>query len=691
MPETTPRPENVIVDFTENTGLNLPLRTLPNINKQKRAIPRTRSMFAGKICGADTETINGRVWLFSTEFGVWEIETFSDLLMVLYNRQHATKWKSGKGGHTKAKGKRGISTKEFFFYNLGYDVNAAILRLIEPELVKGLVDAEKVKMWVNLPEHGDVEISMKYLEGKYFEIKPLNWMIGQYKVGVCKWWDISQYYGKQRLKDASQENLGRSKIEKCFDGSVLDVSRLDEASYRDLYREDIEKYAIEDARLAGDLTRLKRKHLIENGIRFIQPYSLANTAQRALMDTCEVPTIDPFLPRTGGMKVLQRAHTAYAGGWFETSGSGFHPSVTAVDLASAYPFVMLHLADQNEGSWTHGTGEEGWWTRCDSRRYGQMGYAEVFVMFEEGLDFYPLVKKAKSGTLVAPRIISGWFTMEEIIEAKKWPHTEFIVGNWSFHEEGSSRPFAPFVSRFYEMKQNEPKGTVAYDVAKVMLNSIYGKFCQCVDGSTGKMWSPPYAATTTGNTRARIAELIRVNGYTALSVATDGVVFDTNSFSVIPDRPADGPYNLGQWEPDGAGELLVQMSGVYSVRTFTESGSKTKTTFRGSAAYFLRGFREGGLFRFCEENNSVDVLRMTVNKPWSAREGLIRNNIELINVFEERKFSINAVGDSSKRKWGRIQPTSFGSLLSNWFKSHPHRQVELLVDAPNLDDPDDME
>ena len=280
MPETTPRPENVIVDFTENTGLNLPLRTLPNINKQKRAIPRTRSMFAGKICGADTETINGRVWLFSTEFGVWEIETFSDLLMVLYNRQHATKWKSGKGGHTKAKGKRGISTKEFFFYNLGYDVNAAILRLIEPELVKGLVDAEKVKMWVNLPEHGDVEISMKYLEGKYFEIKPLNWMIGQYKVGVCKWWDISQYYGKQRLKDASQENLGRSKIEKCFDGSVLDVSRLDEASYRDLYREDIEKYAIEDARLAGDLTRLKRKHLIENGIRFIQPYSLANTAQR---------------------------------------------------------------------------------------------------------------------------------------------------------------------------------------------------------------------------------------------------------------------------------------------------------------------------------------------------------------------------------------------------------------------------
>ena len=126
------------------------------------------------------------------------------------------------------------------------------------------------------------------------------------------------------------------------------------------------------------------------------------------------------------------------------------------------------------------------------------------------------------------------------------------------------------------------------------------------------------------------------------------------------------------------------MSGVYSVRTQTDQGEKTKTTFRGSAAYFLRGFREGGLFRFCEENAETDLLAMTVNKPWSAREGLIRDNIELINVFEERRFSINAVGDSTKRLWGHVLPTSFGSLLGSWFKSHPHRQVEL-VEYPGLD------
>ena len=189
-----------------------------------------------------------------------------------------------------------------------------------------------------------------------------------------------------------------------------------------------------------------------------------------------------------------------------------------------------------------------------------MGFAEVFVIFDEGLDIYPLVKKAKTGTLVAPRVIQGWFTIEEIIEAKKWPHSSFIVGNWTWHQEEDSshnRPFAPFIERFYEMKMNEPKGSVAYGVSKVLLNSVYGKLQQEVDGKTGKIWSSVYSSTTTGSTRARLAEIIRLNGFSALSVATDGVVFDSNAFSVIPNRPAPAPHNLGEWEFDGAGELLI--------------------------------------------------------------------------------------------------------------------------------------
>ena len=84
--------------ITQNRDfLNLERRALPIMEMQRRKKPARSSLHDFQICGADTETINGKVWLFSTEFGVWEIETFSDLIQVLYNRKHARKWKSGRG------------------------------------------------------------------------------------------------------------------------------------------------------------------------------------------------------------------------------------------------------------------------------------------------------------------------------------------------------------------------------------------------------------------------------------------------------------------------------------------------------------------------------------------------------------------------------------------------------------------
>lgn len=82
------------IDFVQNNFfLNLPIRELPELPIQRRKAQAKRSMSEKKICGADTETVNGRVWLFSTEHGVWEIDSFTDLLEVLYSNTHAKKWK----------------------------------------------------------------------------------------------------------------------------------------------------------------------------------------------------------------------------------------------------------------------------------------------------------------------------------------------------------------------------------------------------------------------------------------------------------------------------------------------------------------------------------------------------------------------------------------------------------------------
>ena len=664
-------------------NLLFPLRELPEIPRQKRKESASSSLSDWKICGADTETVDGRVWLFSTEFGVWEVDTFADLLMVLYNRKHARKWKQGRGKSRKTS--RGMSTREFFFWNLKFDAQAAILRLIDDDSVNLLLEGETATISVALPEpHGEVEIELHYLEGKHLRIKPVDWFIGQYKVGVCYWWDISQFYGKQRLNNAAKENGFGEKLEVCFDGSKLDVTRLNEPEYRERYRADIEEYAVLDAVLAGKLTRLKRDDFVQNRIRFIRPYSLANVAQRNLLDTCEIPTVNEYMEdRTGHLRyALQKALTAYQGGWFETTGCGYIPHASAVDLASAYPYVMYHLPDTTRGYWVRGDSTESFISWLDEREPYTLGFAEAFIVFEEGLDWYPLVKKSGSGTLVAPRIIRGWFTADELAEAKKWPHTQFVIGEWIRYVEDDStvRPFRPFIDRFYELKMNSPSGSVAYGVAKVMLNSIYGKTIQAVDGKAGKMWNPFYASTVTGATRARLAELIRLNGFSAVSVATDGVAFRTGDLHKIPARPLPACHNLGQWELDGDGPLLIAMSGVYSM----ELETKVKTVYRGSAALFLRGYcGQGGkgLFGFCADHADQHTVLATFAKPWSAREARVRGNFALMNVFDDRSYAMRAVGDSTKRLWTGDRPQTFRDLSTEWWPSVPHRDLQ---EAPIL-------
>lgn len=138
---------------------------------------------------------------------------------------------------------------------------------------------------------------------------------------------------------------------------------------------------------------------------------------------------------------------------------------------------------------------------------------------------------------------------------------------------------------------------------------------------------------------------------------------------VIDDRPLPAPYNLGEWEDDGEGDVLIIMSGVYSIK----KGDKVKTTFRGSASYFLRGY--DSIFKFCEDHADARTLKTTVRKPYSAREARQRSNLDLINVFDDRTYSLSAMGDSNKRRWPGLIPSTFGDLTNEWFASTPHERL----------------
>ena len=678
-----------IVSWYENEnepqGLGFDTVPLPFIKKQRRKRQAINSMPEWKICGADTETIEGCVWLFSTEEGVWEINRFSDLLTILYDRKHARKWKKSKS--SKGGVKRGLSSREFFFWNLKFDVQA-IMKLMSDRVIDMLLQSEgaengKGKIVINA-DTGDIlpvidgrMVQLEYLEGKCFQIKPLNWYTGQYKWGECWWWDISQFYYKIRLQSAATKYLNKSKLEQCFDGTILDASRFDEVGYRAKYMSDILEYAVLDAQLAGELTRKTRRDFMSQQIRFIKPYSMANVAQRALLDTSTIPTINHAIDNPDERTRMRKALTSFHGGWFETVGSGYHNGIKSYDLASAYPYIMYHLKDPSRGAWIQGDSEEEWWEWIDKRQPYELGFAEAAILFKDGLDWYPLVQKSPTGTLVSPRLAQGWFTADELSEARKWPIEAMIIGEWFYHYDAEPvYPFRRFIERFYRIKMECSDDEVAYRVSKISLNSIYGKLIQAVDNKIGKLWNPYHAAMTTGATRARLAELNRVNQFSALSYATDGVVLQGKNH-ILPDRPLEAPYNLGSWETEMSGDMLILMSGVYSVRD--SNADKIKTTFRGSSSYFIRNYHEGGLFSFCDDHKAQSELITMVRKPWSAKQARIKKDYGLINVFEPQQFRLTPMGDSTKRVWGYNCPRTFGDLSTEWWKSIPHSEVEIAL------------
>jgi len=658
-------------------GFHLPLKPLPLtevkckysetgtkrvLKTQRRKQQATSSLDESKICGADTETVDGKVWLFSTEYGVWEINSLRDLIDVMFNDLHSSKWHQGKG--KKQKTTHGKSTMEFFFWNLKYDAQA-VIKLLEDEEIDSLLNGEKII--VNMEED---EVEIKYLEGKFMMIKPRNMFHGKYRLGKIIWWDISQFYNKMRLNDASSLFLGDNKIETCFDGSKLDAGKFGDSEYRDFYREDIEKYAIKDAVLCGELARMRRNDFVSQGVRFIQPYSVANVAQRNMMDLCEIPTVNNFKKHEDGLAIIQRMLSCYQGGWFTTSGSGSYENCLGVDLVSAYPYVMYHLPDITKGTWIRGNCQESFENWLKRRKPMSVGGAEVYAVFEKGLNFYPLVKPNKKGTMVGARIVKGWFTADEIAEAMKWPHVTFEIGEWIKFEHEEVYPLRPFIDRFYNMKMTSEKDSVPYMVAKLCLNSGYGKLIQCIDGNIGQLWNPMLASICTGSTRARLCEIIRLNGISALSVATDGIIFPKEKLNVIPDRPLEAPYNLGKWEIEVYGNLIVQKSGVYSII----NDEYCKTVFRGNASYFLRDYPERGLFDFCENNSTEMIVQKEVTRPLSAKQARMKSDFDLINIFTPQIESMTAFVDSDKRRF-RKSPRIFQDLLDKWWPSLPQERL----------------
>ena len=735
--------------------------------------------------GADSETKNGyarKVSMEASKVATWntnrtpksysfkgkvkDVNSFMDWVNAFvdegrkYTKKRSKKTADrydGKLTMTKEWVDRNWMTDEYYFYNLRFDIQAALKWLnkfvytgkINPEhkvILADLLSGEEA--WLDrllltgsliIPtgsflNHETGETVYKwmeiiYLEGKWFNIKFNNMtrlVDGErYSISDLNFWDISQFYFKSPLTVAAKQTLGYGKMEKCFDGSKLDVSRLDEkdvlfigkhfpydtedytiADYWTYYERDLNRYAIIDAELCGQLTREKAKDYLKSGVRWRRTYSPANVAQTHLIDLGFTESVNLMETDEQFMELQRMGQEAANGGNFDVSEIGLIPEeCVQPDIVSAYPYFMYHLNSLMEtrqekkgkkivykdyvvGAICSGDDEETFMEWMNERQPYEVGFVEVQIEFPKGMNWYPILEEV-NGCLTAPRCVDRTITADEFAEALKWNPLSVKIGKWVFHtppSEGKKFPFRKAITRLYKMKMDSPDGSAEKSVAKCAINSLFGKNYQVVNESMGKIWNVAFGATITGACRAKLAELNRLNGFKAISMATDGVIFRSKDLKILPERTLPAPYNLGEWEIGERGECIILGSGLYSfisepVEDYDSEWLKGvlpprefKTTYRGSAKLFLNESQHNDWKNFAMEHSDKKELFTSKARPKSLKESRMKKDYELINIFIEQEYKLRPFGDSTKRKCP-IRPNTFGDLLTNTFQLLPYESA----------------
>lgn len=689
---------------------------------------------------------------------VWElypaahyVESFADVMDALLS-----------GGRTWFKGgKYGFTHPDYFFWNLKFDAQA-LTKHLPNQIIDLIYLNKTVHINYETCEVVDPEEETdhsKTVEIFYLPKKCLRFSFHKQHTytpptssksvngGVIECWDAMQFYGGSLNKNA-KKFFNDEKTESCFDGSPLDVSKLgqrvkvkvknghsfhyQEVVYHEYYREDIEYYALKDAVLAGRLIRKKLAEFVREGVQFRNPYSIASIAQTDLMFKGYREVIpDPSKYRIP----LKIARTAYHGGWFEAAQVGKVDDAMYIDLKSAYLYSQYHLPSMTRwkpvltkkgkqrikkgvplhepelrGKFVFQSAdfgenpqlfEEELFEIAEPRNDHSPIFVHVEAEFKEGMRWNPLCYVGEYGApLTTPRIFAGWITYDEFKEAKKWPHEFIIVNAFSawVDDDVSEYPFRQFIDYWFDVKESHEPSDPAYGISKSLAVSPYGKTIQDIEGRSGQLYHPHYAAMTTGVCRASIARFIRKNDFKVVMVATDGVLIRKNDLKCIPKRYLDARSNLGEWEiEEDDVDAVVLMSGVYGFvervatgrrATFTpdlntglpkindEVFFKTKSKERGSAAYFRDKSNSESWFDFLTKNCDKTEVQTTITRPYSLGEarrmveqdGVKVGDFSLMNIFEEREFTMKARGDSTKRRYRKEhQPETFGCLLSDTY------------------------
>jgi len=354
-------------------------------------------------------------------------------------------------------------------------------------------------------------------------------------------YDLKQYY-EGSLETNAQKYLGEGKDD-------LETKEFSEDFLRDNW-DRIAKYCVRDADLVRRLAVRLIEQLNEWGLHVSKLYSTAWISYNWFASRSGHPTVGHIWKYD--RRVLDFAMQAYHGGKFEvtTKGSAY---LYEYDLVSAYPATIAQLIDTRHVTiyWSKNVIPDAAYGFLDCTIYVPPSLPSPVARKVGELNTYP----------------AGWF--RQIIT---YPEYRYIVdhggsatiqqGVWLVPQE-RRRPYTEDINHLVTLKQQyKGKDEMAYHTAKILMNSLYGKFVQLIEQPpdkwrAGASWNPIYASYITAMTRIKVSDLQRK--YTSIwAVHTD---------SIISDAPLPFPKTniLGSLSYEVEGDGIIVGCGIYEI------------------------------------------------------------------------------------------------------------------------------
>lgn len=501
-----------------------------------------------------------------------------------------------------------------WFYNITFDVESILKMLPEDNLLE-LMKTNKTKY---------KDYKLNYLPHKYFSITDSS----KHKVDF---YDIAQFYHSS-LNNAAKEYLGSKKDD-------IEIKGIMEYIYEDKVKEVVLKYCIQDCKLTRDLAQRLINSLNKCKIPISKPYSTASLSEIAFLSYCDIPEYLQA-PKI----VNQMAYWSYYGGWFELFKRGYYgDSIYEYDINSAYPYAMMNQPDFRDLEWE---------SVKKRSQDAVLGFYHVYLTPKRNMHISPLQIRTEKLS-IHPQIATIRYVNDIEYDMLKDAYKIRILKGYEGFSNNPSYPLKEFVQKLYsDRMQYKKSDQMMQKTLKIILNGMYGKFIQRVDGKIGNTFNPIYASRITASCRKQIWDAVKDHQDQVIGIQTDSCIM-TNELDL------EISNNLGDWSRSEYNEGLFLISGIYEL-----NGEKKKTKIRGFDSKLL-------LKELLLKNKDKDVIEVRKEKPLHIKQAIIRKDKEInqTNQFltEIKKLSCRF---DDKRVW-TYQCEDWGEFCRDFYESSP--------------------